>query len=62
MTWSKEDMPIKYKNRIFYPWRKTEESYYKLEKKNGDKKVGLFGFTTVMRTKNSFKPMQKVGK
>jgi hypothetical protein len=39
---------------------KKEGNFYKPEKRNGDKKVELFGYTVGMRIQKNFKPMQKV--
>jgi hypothetical protein len=38
---------------------KNRRSFYKLEKKNGDKKVGHFGCTVEMRIQNSFQAYAK---
>jgi hypothetical protein len=62
MTLTKEVLSIQHKKRPFYLWKRIEESFYKLGKKNGDKRVGPFGCIAVMRIQNSSKLMQKEGK
>jgi hypothetical protein len=61
MTLKKEVFPPQQKKRPSYPWKRIEESFSKLGKKNGDKRVGLCGFTTGMKIQNFSKLMQKAG-
>jgi hypothetical protein len=61
MTLTKEGFPLQYKKRPYYLWKRIEESFYKLGKKNGGQKSRHFGCIAGMRIQNSSKLMQKAG-